>query len=326
MDEFLLSLIKRANPNGRGIVEIVQNRDKEFNARFKKVKIQQQIAAWAARMDAKQKNTFGLDYLMFHHQPMDHGMALMCQRYGMDCDQWPDTFNVKDFDRAIAWEQNGFIPKRVRLGQKMYLSFAGGSEMSDYREGQTGNHFFRSELTVPTNWAGTTVYALGDRRRATSWNDTIFRCVVAGTSAASEPTWGTTIGDETTDGSVTWQAEKIGPLKKGLWFALYTASPGETGGGTEVSAGGYGRIAHHPSDTNWTASVQNLGVGRNDNAIAIQYGTPTANWGVITDTAFLDRLTGGNLEMYTPIDAAKTINNGDTAPSFPIGGFNIDHA
>lgn len=53
-------------------------------------------------------------------------------------------------------------------------------------------------------WAGTTAYSLGNRRIPTVANGYYYEVTVAGTSAAGEPVWPTTIGNTVTDGTVTW--------------------------------------------------------------------------------------------------------------------------
>lgn len=66
------------------------------------------------------------------------------------------------------------------------------------------NLFVRSRPT--TNWAANTAYVLGDRRKATAAKLGIhFECTTAGTShATTEPTWTTTVGGTTSDGTVVW--------------------------------------------------------------------------------------------------------------------------
>ena len=56
-----------------------------------------------------------------------------------------------------------------------------------------------------TAWASATSYAVGDVRRPTAGNGRIYRCIVAGTSGGSQPTWPTTDRGYVVDGSVTWQ-------------------------------------------------------------------------------------------------------------------------
>lgn len=101
--------------------------------------------------------------------------------------------------------------------------------------------------------------------------------------------------------------------------ALFTAAPGETGGGTEVSGGSYARVARAPLDANWTAASATNGL--TDNAAAITFPAPTANWGVVTSYALYFDTT--NMGIYGTLAASKTINNGDAAPAFAIGGLSV---
>jgi hypothetical protein len=106
-----------------------------------------------------------------------------------------------------------------------------------------------------------------------------------------------------------------------LYHALFTAAPGETGGGTEVSGGAYARVNLAPGDANWTAPDTTGGL--TDNASAITYAAPTANWGVVSHFAQIDASSGGNYIIYGALAASKTINNGDAAPSWPIGSLDL---
>ncbi len=109
-----------------------------------------------------------------------------------------------------------------------------------------------------------------------------------------------------------------------LAVALYTAAPGEAGGGTEVSGGAYARVQRDPLDANWAAA--SLTDGLTDNAAALTFPAPTANWGVITHCAILDATTAGNMLLYGALTAAKTVNSGDPAPNFPIGALDVTFA
>lgn len=117
-----------------------------------------------------------------------------------------------------------------------------------------------------------------------------------------------------------------------LAHALFTAAPGEAGGGTEVSGGTYARVDLAPSDTNYNAtqggtSGNSSGSGGlTDNAVIITFPTPSANWGTVVSWALLDATTSGNMLLYAALTASKTINNGDPAPTFPAGDLDITFA
>ena len=112
------------------------------------------------------------------------------------------------------------------------------------------------------------------------------------------------------------------------YFALFTAAPSDAGGGTEVYGGSYARVGVSSSLANFagtqsaasvTASSGTSGTTSNNNAIT--FPTPTANWGSITHVAVFDALTGGNMLWQGALSAAKTVNNGDAAPSFAASTF-----
>ncbi|SCX40356.1 hypothetical protein [Nitrosospira sp. Nsp1] len=119
------------------------------------------------------------------------------------------------------------------------------------------------------------------------------------------------------------------------WYiGLVKTDPGEAGGGTEVSGGSYARVSVAASLANW-AGTQSAGStvassgagGTTSNNVLIQYPAPTADWGQATHLALFDALTGGNAWVYSPLTTPKTINNGDSAPSFAISAltFQVDN-
>lgn len=111
-----------------------------------------------------------------------------------------------------------------------------------------------------------------------------------------------------------------------LHFALFTVAPTDAGGGTEVSGGSYARVSVARSLTSF-AGTQSAGSttastgtgGTTSNNAAITFPAPTANWGSIVGMGVYDASTGGNLLFYGNLTQAKTVNNGDAAPSFPAG-------
>lgn len=64
----------------------------------------------------------------------------------------------------------------------------------------------------PSTWAATTAYTashasdanVGSWVKPTTQNRRFFRCTTAGTSGGTEPSWNTTVGGTTSDGSVVW--------------------------------------------------------------------------------------------------------------------------
>jgi len=113
------------------------------------------------------------------------------------------------------------------------------------------------------------------------------------------------------------------PMPTQLNHRLFTAAPGEAGGGTEVTGGSYAAVNLAPSQTNYygthgtTVGASSGTSGLIDNAVAIVFPAPTANWGLITHMAVDDE--AANMLTYSPLTISKTVNNGDPAPSVPIG-------
>lgn len=106
-----------------------------------------------------------------------------------------------------------------------------------------------------------------------------------------------------------------------LAIGLLTAAPGEASAGTEVSGGSYARVAVNPLDANWAAISG--GNGTTSNVGAVTFPTPTANWGSITHVAIYDAASAGNMLFYAALTNAKTVNNGDPAPSFAAAALTV---
>jgi hypothetical protein len=118
-----------------------------------------------------------------------------------------------------------------------------------------------------------------------------------------------------------------------LYVGLDTATGDDTGSGTEVTGGSYARVAVSGSLAAW-AGTQSAGStvassgtgGTTSNNAAITFPAPTANWGSVVGFRLWDASTGGNAWIRASLTTAKTINNGDAAPSFAAGAltFQID--
>jgi len=96
------------------------------------------------------------------------------------------------------------------------------------------------------------------------------------------------------------------------YLALYTAAPGETGCGTEVSGGAYARQSVAFTTTGNTTS----------NSAAVEYPTATSSFGTVTHVGVFDASTGGNLMAYATLSSSKTIDTGDVF-RVPAGDLDI---
>ena len=90
-----------------------------------------------------------------------------------------------------------------------------------------------------------------------------------------------------------------------VYCALFTATPSDAGGGTEVSGGTYARIAitfGAPSG------------GSANNSVAITFAVATADWGNIVAFAVMDHLTlttEATYKYWGPLTTAKPVDTDD---------------
>ncbi len=88
-----------------------------------------------------------------------------------------------------------------------------------------------------------------------------------------------------------------------IYLALFTAVPGEAGGGTEVTGSGYARQA-----ITWNA--ESGGAATNNGAVEF---TPSGgNYGTVVATALMDALTVGNMLAYDVDFVDQAVNDGET--------------
>jgi hypothetical protein len=103
------------------------------------------------------------------------------------------------------------------------------------------------------------------------------------------------------------------PTRPTAWYiGLFTAAPGETGGGTEISGNAYAREA-----VTFTVSGNEA-----TNNAAIEWATATGSWGTLTHIAVFDAATSGNMIAYASLTASKTIETGDVF-RIPAGDLDI---
>ena len=85
------------------------------------------------------------------------------------------------------------------------------------------------------------------------------------------------------------------------YLGLFTAAPGEAGGGTELSGSAYVRKA---------VAFATSGATTSNNA-AIEFPTATGSWGTVTHVGVFDAASSGNLMAYATLSASKAIATGD---------------
>ena len=87
-----------------------------------------------------------------------------------------------------------------------------------------------------------------------------------------------------------------------VYLGLYTSDPTDADTGSEITGGSYARQSI-------TMGAPSNGVS--SNSAAIEFPQATADWGIVAYVGIRDALTGGNLLYHTPLNASKTIANGD---------------
>ena len=112
---------------------------------------------------------------------------------------------------------------------------------------------------------------------------------------------------------LTWTFTNGAVTRPTAWYlGLFTAAPGEAGGGTEVSGNGYVREA-----VTFTVSGDLA-----TNSAAVEFDVATGSWGTITHVAVFDALSGGNQIAYATLTVSKTIATGDVL-RVPAGDLDI---
>ena len=86
-----------------------------------------------------------------------------------------------------------------------------------------------------------------------------------------------------------------------LYLGLFTAAPGEAGGGTELSGSVYVRKAITFTTSGDTTS----------NNAAVEFPTATGSWATVTHVGVFDASTSGNLMVYATLSASKAVASGD---------------
>ena len=94
-----------------------------------------------------------------------------------------------------------------------------------------------------------------------------------------------------------------------VYVALFTAAPGETGGGTEVSGGAYAR----QSVTFSVPAPDSV-----SNTADVNFPVATADWGTVVAFAIMDAPSSGNMLYYATLTASRLVLTNDQF-RFPTG-------
>lgn len=137
---------------------------------------------------------------------------------------WYNNAIAKALNKEIDWNSDTL---KIQLHTSSYTpdrnADAYQSDLSNEVANGNGYTTGGATLTTPTvtvvpaasatAWASTTAYVVGDVVRKVASNGYVYRCVVAGTSGGTEPTWPTVIGQTVTDGTVTWVCAGVGYVR-----------------------------------------------------------------------------------------------------------------
>ena len=112
------------------------------------------------------------------------------------------------------------------------------------------------------------------------------------------------LSDHAEDLLLDWMMTSGSATRPTAWYlALFTAAPSDSGGGTEVSTGGYSRQ---------TIAFSAASGGTTSNSADVSFTATGANYGTVTHIGIFDASSGGNLLWHGAMTASKTVEDGDT--------------
>lgn len=117
---------------------------------------------------------------------------------------WPSTGASLPYQFARLPEKSSATPLELPNGAAIDVSKSGF--------GLTDVSLATAHPSSPPVWLPGTAYVIGNYCRPSRPNGFCYLATVAGTSAAAEPAWPTTLGQTVGDGGVTWQCLPAAPI------------------------------------------------------------------------------------------------------------------
>lgn len=87
-----------------------------------------------------------------------------------------------------------------------------------------------------------------------------------------------------------------------VYMGLFTATPSDAGGGTEVSGFNYGRTA---------ITFGSAASGSSTNSADVVFPTPSGSWGAVTSFGVFDAATNGNLLYWGALSQTESPISGN---------------
>ena len=116
-----------------------------------------------------------------------------------------------------------------------------------------------------------------------------------------------------------WMMTTGSATRPTAWYvALFTAAPSDSGGGTEVSTGGYARQSV-------AFSAASSPGGTTSNSGEVSFTASGGNYGTVTHMGIFDAASSGNLLWHGALTASKTVADGDTL-TFAAGNIDLTMA
>lgn len=171
------------------------------------------------------------------------------------------------------------------VGRRLAVTFTANGQAVDYvmyfgnpaagtklEPVQSGGKIVLSVADALTDRAASAVYTEGEIAEPAGGNGFVYRCITGGTTAASEPSWLTSVGSNTADGGVVWRCLGRRHAASAVKLALSQSALANGGQTLEMGAGipsgvavaVYMRLTNTVADLYQLSAVPQLSLMLND--------------------------------------------------------------